>query len=419
VAYHLKRACPDLDIVLIEARFIASGASGRSTGMVGPGIGGTLVALRRRFGDKIAAQMYQATVDAVELFIHVIQKETLECDLEVTGQLRVAMTHRQAEALRREAETFDAFGLEAIYYDEGGVSDLINTAWYRGALRYPRAANINPALLCQELKRILLTNGVRIHEHTRVKALKSGKPVELVLEQGTLHTDHVVVATDGYAGQLGLLAGRVVPIHTHVIMTETLSPSVLEAIGWRGREAIIDCRNYFNYYRLTPDNRIVFGGGPALYRADKNNRWAGAVDCAEPSVWVRIERELLGLFPALRGVRIDRCWSGTVGFTLDNLPVVGELPRLTGVMFSGGWCGHGLALAMASGAIIADKITGAQHKWSLPWFRGSAPRLPPDPWRNTGLAAYLALLDRVDRLGNRIESIRNYLANCSSRLLSR
>jgi gamma-glutamylputrescine oxidase len=412
-AYHLRRARPDLDVALLEARFVGSGASGRSTGMVGPGVGGTLATLRRRFGDVMATAMYRATVGAVNLLIRLVNEEELDCDMEISGQLKVAMTRRQAHLLQREAEAFDALGLEAMYYDARRVSDLILTASYQGALRYPRAANINPARLCQELKRVLLRDGVRIHENTPVKALNPGKPVELILEQGALHADQVIVATDGYTGHIGLLAGRIVPLHTHVIMTEPLSQSALDALGWRGREAIIDCRTFFNYYRLTPDNRVLFGGAPALYRADKRARWAGAVDCVEPSAWDRLERELMAVFPVLRRVHIDQRWAGTIGCTLDNLPVVGNPLGLANVLFTGGWCGHGLALAMATGEVIADKAIGASRRTAavLPWFRGNAPMLPPDPWRSAALDVYLALLDRVDRLGNRIERTRTYFLN--------
>lgn len=389
-AYHLVRARPGLDLVLVEAGRVGGGASGRSTGMVGPGVGGSIVALRRRFGDALAARMFRASLDAVRATIRIIREERLACDLEIAAQLRVALTARQAARLGAEAAAYADLGFDVPALDACTLVQTIGTAAYRGGLRFECAALVNPLALAAGLARLLERRGVRIYEGTPALAVRPGAPARVETPRGTLAAGRVVVATDAYSGHLRVLAGRVVPLHTHAILTEPLPP----AARWPGREAVVDARNFFSYYRLTPEGRILMGGGRAIYRA-------GAAEAARPREWARLERELRRLFPALAGVRIERRWAGPLGFTLDGLPVVGALARAPGVLYAGGWCGHGIALSFAAGARIADLILAPESARAaprLPWHRGRAPLLPPEPLRGLGVGAALIALDLADRL---------------------
>jgi glycine/D-amino acid oxidase-like deaminating enzyme len=342
--------------------------------------------------------MFRASEDAVSRVVALVEDEGLSCDLEETGQLQLATTEEQARALLEDARSFEALGFPVPFLDQGAVSQALATDFYRGGIRFERAGLLDPAKLCRELKRVLLARGVRIHEHTRVESVIPGKPARIELERGSLEADQVVLATDAFSARLGFLRGRVVPLHTHVILTEPLPGSMRAALGWERREGIVDARNFFSYYRLTKDDRILMGGGRPIYRAARGDLVAGATAAAREAIWDELERELATIFPVLDGVRVERRWSGAMGFTLDRLPVLGELAEAQGVLHAGGWCGHGVALATASGATIADlvarRVTG---RTLLPWIRGSAPWLPPDPLRALGLGAYLHWLSFKDR----------------------
>ena len=235
---------------------------------------------------------------------------------------------------------------------------------------------LNPLRLCRELKRVLLARGVRVHERTPVTGVTPGPMPRLNLPGGTLAAAQVVLATDAYTPQLGLLKGQLIPIQTHIIQTERLTPVQLGRLNWPGRTPFFEASNLFNYYRLTADDRI--GGGRPLYQAAAGDRQR-ARPMSPTRRCGRTRRTVFRRrFPALADVGIARQWAGTVGMTLDNLPLIGELAEAPGIFFAGGWNGHGVALATSSGATIADLVgrAGARRGRSS---RGSAGGLRASP----------------------------------------
>jgi gamma-glutamylputrescine oxidase len=405
-AYHLIRARPDMDIVLVESGCVGSGASGRNTGMLGPRVGGSIVDLCRRYGEAEARRVYHTSLQAVHEVKALIASEGIACELEETPQVKAALTERQAVALQAEAQTLERLGIAAPWYDANGMAHIAPVA-YRAGLCYPHSALLNPVLLCRELKRIVMAAGVRVHERTHVRSLTPGHPVTIALGDGTLTARHVVLATNAYTAQLGLLQGQVIPIHTHVIQTERLSDAQLARLNWPRRTPFFEAGNIFNYFRLTRDNRILFGGGRPLYKAAAGDPRSGATDVADPRVWGAQAALFTKRFPALADVSISKRWSGAVGMTFDNLPVVGELTGAPGVFFAGGWNGHGVAMATASGATIAELVLGTgSARLNVPWVRGGAPAVPRDPMRAMGVSVYLTALEVKDRLDGLRERLR-------------
>lgn len=400
-AYYLKKECPTLKIILLEAGQIGCGASGRNTGILGPGIAGTILDLNRRFGSKKAKKMYQATIDAVDTAKKLIQVESLECNLENVAQLRVARTERQAKNLQKQVRMLHKFNFEASYLDKTMMGNVISVP-YQAGLCYPQSCLINPIQFCRELKRVLLSYGVQIYEHSAVRSIHPEQPAKLILEKGTISAQKVVLATNGYTPQLGLYQSEIIPLHTHIILTEPLNDRQLASLGWSGREAISESQNFFNYYRLTPENRLMFGGGRPIYQVDTNNRKNGATDIAEPKIWSKQMDEFRHLFPTLADVRFAQYWSGTMGFTWDMLPIIGFLPNAENILFVGGWNGHGVALGIASGISVVEALTDPVTKSSsLPWVRNRAPKFVRNPWRSLAMFSYLTGLDLLDRLSQK------------------
>jgi gamma-glutamylputrescine oxidase len=413
--YHLIQERPELDIVLLEANRVGSGASGRNTGMLGPRVGRSLVDLCRRYGETDARRLYQATIDAVSQVKALIYAEKIACDLEETPQVKAAVTSQQVDALQAEGRMLEKLGFAGSWYDEDQMA-AISPVRYRAGLCYPDSALLNPVRLCRELKRIVLRRGVRVHEQTRVSGFTRGNPLTLALPGGTLTAAQVLLATDAYTPQLGLLKGQLIPLQTHVIQTERLSVEQLGRLNWPGRTPFFEASHIFNYYRLTPDNRILFGGGRPLYQAATKDRHSGATDLADPRVWEDQAKVFAKRFPALADVAIVKRWAGTVGMTLDHLPVVGELAEAPGILFAGGWNGHGVALATASGATMADFVMRRRSaRMDFPWVRGRAPKVPPDPLRALGLSAYLTGLGLADRLQLLRESLNRRRARTRER----
>ncbi len=399
-AYHLLRRDPGLDVVILETAVVGSGASGRNTGILRPGVGGTVLELCHRFGEEEAARLYRASVDAVDSVLRLIREEGLRCELEERYHVKVAVTSRQARLVAREAETLARFGFPVEYFDARNLASIVPLPGH-AAIGYPQGGQLNPAKLARELKRVVAANGARIFERTRVTAIRPGPTVRLEVPGGAVEAERVVLATNAHTPGLGLLCGQIVPVQSHVSVTAALAPEQVEALRWPSRRSFSDKRHVFDYFRLTSDSRIMFGGGHPAYRPAPGARSAGRTDFAQPSIW-RAQRELFArLFPTLADVPITHQWSGSVGMTLDRLPLIGELAGAPGIVFVGGWSGHGVGLATASGALVADLLSGRPVAEDLPWLRASAPQLPPDPFRVAGLSAYvrgLKLADRVDAL---------------------
>ena len=306
---------------------------------------------------------------------------------------------KQAALLQKEAEMLARLGFSADYHNAERMAALAPIR-SRGGLCYPEAGQLNPALLARaELKRVVIERGVRVYENTPVTSITPGKSVRLELSRGSVVAGRVILATNAHTPHLGLLSGQIIPIQTHVSLTEPLTEAQLATLAWDGRRSLSDKRHIFNYYRLTRDRRIMFGGGRPIYQAAKGKPLAGATDIAEPKCWREQRRVFARLFPSLSDVAIVKQWSGTIGMTLDRFPMIGELSEAPGVLFVGGWSGHGVGLATASGVLVADLLSGP-FSWqtTLPWNRNRAPRIPGDPVRAIGLSAYLTGLQAADRL---------------------
>jgi gamma-glutamylputrescine oxidase len=404
-AYHLMRENPAAEIVLVEAHSVGSGASGRNTGILRPGVGGSYSALCKRVGEIEARKLYAATVQAVDHVMAMIREERLECEFEPSHHTKGAFTMRQAKKLQAEAELLVRNSFDAHYYDAAMMQSIAPIS-YRGGLCCPRGGQLNPARLARELKRVVVERGARVFEHTPVRAIKPGPVIRLETPRGAVVAKQVVLATDVYATKLGLFRGQIIPIQTHVSVSQPLTADERRRLTWDGRRSFSDKRHIFNYYRMTQDNRLMFGGGRPIYRAEKRDRAAGAVDVADANVWRDQRRDFARAFPQLPALCIEKQWAGTIGMTLDELPMFGELAEVPGAYFVGGWSGHGVHLATASGALVADLLGGRVNaKNKLAWNRDRVPRIPGDPVRAAALSMYLGGLQLVDRLETALDRV--------------
>jgi glycine/D-amino acid oxidase-like deaminating enzyme len=407
-ALHLCDRAPGARVLVLEAGGVGAGASGRTTGMLGPGVGQSLAALVGRLGRARAAALYRATLGAVTDARSLIAREGIDCDLVMGGQLVRARTRACRARLAAQARLMRELALPVEVLDDDACARAIRLPPAPGAgddgpaaLRLPVAGTLHPGKLLAGLAAAAERRGVVIHEDARVAALDTtawrGWPVRLELANGARVIAHdVVVAAAGYAPSLGLLRGRVLPVHLQALATAPLAPAAVAELGWERGEGVVEARRVFNYFRLTADGRIVFGGGTPRYR------WGGRLDGGDgggAGVAARadLEAELGRTFPAALGLRVERAWSGVIGYTTDTLPAIGRLRGRPGVVHVGGWSGHGVALSLASGpwvaALVHDRADGAD----LPWFRERPPLVPFEPLRWTAFRATVAAMRALDR----------------------
>ncbi|MBB5912205.1 glycine/D-amino acid oxidase-like deaminating enzyme [Nocardia transvalensis] len=395
-AYYVSAARPDLSVVVLEAESIGAGATGRSTGIVSPGLSIPLPRLRRRVGDGRAIEAFDASQHGVTLLRDLIRAERIDCDARDEPHTLVAVTTGERRRMAAHLAALRALDRTVHWLTPAELVDHAGPGYIAG-FAYDNAMVVDPYQLVVGLAAVLRERGVAIYENSRVRSIdSSGSRPRVVTDQGSVTAGRVLLTVDGYAGDLGPMATSVVALRTHLLATAPLTGDRMAGLGWTGRGGIIDQRNFFNYYRMTADKRLVFGGGPALVPTGDPGRDA----TASARVQGRIDTELIARFPALAGVEIEARWSGLTASSTDRLPVVGPVPGRDGVYYAGAWCGHGFAMSVDAGWRFADMLAGGPRP-RLPWYRSSAQYVPTRFARTQGVRGYLRYLDQLDRSAQR------------------
>lgn len=353
-----------------------------------------------RWGKRGATANYDFSLQAVDYTHALIAQEGIACDVEDNGQIEAALTVAGARRLQRRAELYAELGFDVPYLGRKAMSAVINSNAYCAGLRYTSAFQLNPALLCQGLCERVFALGVALYEESAVCNFDLGRTVRLSVCGHQVEADRVVFATDGYSYQLGLFRNRVIPIRAYACATRPLTGEEKADLGWPGREGIYDARRLFNFFRITQDDRIVFGGG--CYRAVASNYLGRehAEGLAGPAQ--RLASDMHALLPATQGIAITHRWSGILGCTLDDLPLISWLGNSRAALYVGAWNGHGLALATAVGPLIAEMLYSPREMVMVPALQRKTPPAVPGgqyyPRFITIYLAYLSLIDWFERL---------------------
>lgn len=396
-AYELKRAAPDLDVVVLERAVVGHGASGRNGGFLMPLLGWNLCHTVRSLGPSRAAQGYGVMYDAIDHTRAIIQAEGIDCDLEDTGYLLLATCDKRRKHVREEAELGRELGFDYEYLEGDALRAHIDSDAFSAGCFDPRSSVLNPAKLARGLKDAVERRGVRVFERTAVSAIDDGDPVIVTTEPGgTVHARAAVVAVNGYGDALGFLKRRILPVHTYIVLTEPLRDETLAAMGWQRRTSLETARNFIHYFRLTADNRILFGGEDAKLFT------GGRFRDSDPASFDKLEGRLRSFFPALADVGISHRWGGVIGVTLDMFPSFAASGRRDNLFHGTGYSGHGVSLANYAGRILAPAVLqrlgseGPTVAPPLPF--GRLPfKLPPRPLTYAGMQAYRFALHAQDR----------------------
>ena len=392
-AYELRRAAPSLSVAVLEAVEVGYGASGRngSFGMTVVGLGfGVMAALR---GKQFVKESHAYMERAVDRMGEIIQAERLDCDYTRPGFLRVALTEGYIRRLQHDIRLVQSLGITGIDWIEAdAVRARVNSPRYLGAMWEPRLALVNPLKLAREEKRLAQRAGAQLFEGTPVtEVTRVTGGFRLATPHGMVSARKVVFATNAYSHLFAGLRRRQTPAFTYMIATEPLSEERLRAIGWQGREGLEDARNLIHYYRITPDNRLVLGGGPV------GLTYGGRLDAdTDEAAWRHLERHAGWLFPSLKGVRITHRWGGPFSVTADLTPALGYLGGADAV-YSLGCIGHGVSMSHLNGQTIRDLLLERQSDLTAaPFVNRRVIPWPPEPLRMAlalGIRAYLRAED--------------------------
>jgi gamma-glutamylputrescine oxidase len=340
------------DVILMEAHRVGFGASGRNGGQVGTGQRIGQDTLEKMVGIGPARALWGMGQDAVAMVRTLIGKHGMDCGfadgiIHADHRARyVAHSHAYAEKLQTEYgyDKIRALGREEIRH-------LIGTDAYFGGSIDMGAGHIHPLRFAFGLAKAAAAQGVRIFERSRVTEVEQAEPARVRTDQAEITASHVVLGCNGYLGNLeGQVAARVMPINNFIIATEPLSEQAAEALI-RNNHAVADSKFVVNYFRLSDDRRLLFGGTESYgYRFPAD-------------IAAKVRKPMLQIYPQLKDTHIDYAWGGTLGITMNRMP---HFQRLRGnILSAGGYSGHGVAMATFSGAVIADAIAGQAEKFDV------------------------------------------------------
>ena len=381
-ALHLAEA--GLSVVLLEAHRVGFGASGRNGGQLGSGQRRDQQELEAMVGRDSARRFWELGQEAKQLVRDLVSRHGIDCHL--TDGIAWAAT---SEGSARHLDDYAAhmarhydYPLERL--DATGMQALCRAPDYRGGVLDMGAAHLHPLKLALGLARAARDAGVRIFERAQVTGWDEGTPAVVRTETGTVRADHVILASNGYLGRLDDRVGaRVMPINNFVVATEPLGDRAEEVLT---RDvAVCDDRFVVNYFRLSHDKRLIFGGGESYgYRFPDDIR-------------AKVRKPLLQTFPHLEDVKLDYAWGGTLAITRQRLP---HLARVApNVLSASGYSGHGVGNAVQAGRLLAEAVRGSSEGFDTfaalpsPAFPGGA-RL-----RSPLLTLAMSWFSLRDRLG--------------------
>ena len=377
-AYHVKRQDPGADVVVLEARDVGYGASGRNGGFSMTIFGASLTVTHMIHGEGKTREAYSYMVDAVEYLDRLVQEQGLVCDYQRSGFLRVATTPGYERHIQEEMELARRIGLEGVeWWERAQVQDAVHSPLFLGGWWEPRCALVHPAKLTRELKRIAEEAGAAVYENTPVAEVQSVPGgVRVKTPRGQLNASKVVFATNAWTHLFPWTRSVQVPAWTYMVATEPLTPEQWRAIGWEQRMGIEDARNLIHYFRPSPDGRLLMGGGPVILGFGRN-----MLRDRNPTVAAHLEGFIKALFPQLKEVRIAYHWGGPFSATLDLVPALGYVQDQRGI-YNAGCIGHGVSLMPSNGRILADLVLERQSALTELWFvnRRIWP-WPPEPFR--------------------------------------
>jgi glycine/D-amino acid oxidase-like deaminating enzyme len=390
-----KRERPDRDVVLLEAERAGWGASGRNGGFVDASLTHGLPNGAARFPRELDALEAAGRTNLTELKADLAEL-AIDAAWEEPGLLSVATRPHELAGLDEEAALLRRYGWDAEVLDRDALRAQVDSPTYLGAvLQRTGAGLVDPGALALGLRGAATRLGVRIHERTPVARAAPGR---LTTPGGTVRAPRILLATGAYTPLTRSIRRLIAPVYDYVLVTEPLSASQREALGWRQRQGIADRGNQFHYYRLTPDGRVLFGGYDAIYHF--GNRVSPRLDHRSAS-FALLYDHLLATFPALEGITITHAWGGPIDTCSRFCVTFGRALGGTAV-YAVGYTGLGVAATRFGARTALDLLDGADtERTRLGLVRSRPLPFPPEPARWAVIQATRIALARADERGGR------------------
>lgn len=384
-AIHLRKL--GFDVTLLEANRVGWGASGRNGGHVGTGQRSDQGSLEKLIGDSAAQDLWRMGLDAVDLVCDLVNEFKIDCELGV-GNLHLASKASHAAELREEVEHlathYDYEQTRYLTVEE--VAERTSAQGCHGGTLDMGARHLHPMKYALGLARAADSIGAQIFEQSRVLTYSDGNIMRVVTEDGVVHSRFVVLACNGYLEKLEpRIASNIMPINNFMIATAPLAADLCQRIN-RDRTSISDSLFVINYWKLSDDNRLIFGGGENYTRRFPKD------------IKHFVRPYMLNIYPELAEAKIEFGWGGTLGITMNRMPDFGRLGKRT--FYAQGFSGHGVPTATKAGQLIAAAIYGDTSDFDImaavPTHRFPGGTLLRWPGLVAGMLFY-SLLDKLGR----------------------
>ena len=371
-----KLARAGVKVAVLEASHVGAGGSGRNGGHLNNGIAHGYADAVAHLGSERARALYQAYDRSIDMIAEVIEEEGIACDFRRAGKLKLASKPGHVAGLRAGQELLAReVDPETRWLSKGELTDEIGSDAFHGAVLFEKSAMMHMGRYLHGLADAARRHGACIWEHAPVTGRsRSGTGWTLDTPRGQIQAERVIAATGAYTAQvpgapLGYFRRRMIPMASFIIATRPLTPAEVAAT-MPGNRTCVTSRIIGNYFRLSPDNRLIFGG-----RA----RFSAVSDQRSDAKSGRILHvAMTEMFPHLAEVQIDYCWGGLVGMTRDRFPRAGQAD---GMIYGMGYSGHGAQLSTLLGQVLADQAMGHTDTNPLEGMDWPAvPALNGKPW---------------------------------------
>lgn len=397
-----KERDPSRDVVLLESHEVGSAASGRNGGFMDSSLTHGIANAQSRFPNEVATLERLGLTNLNEIEA-AISRYGIDCDFERNGVIDIASTRHAAsylDELHEDYEQLVELGYRVEWLEAEALRREVDSPIFTGGLwRRDTSALVDPARLAWGLKQAAESLGVRIFEDTRVTGLdeRSGT-VTVDTPLATVTARRVALGTNAFRPLLRKMRRYVAPVYDYCLTTEPLTAEQLESIRWKNRQGLSDISNQFHYYRLTADNRILWGGYDAVYF------FGGKMNTeleSRPETWAKLSMHFFETFPQLEGIRFSHAWGGAID-TCSRFSVFWDTALRGTTAYAIGYTGLGTASSRFGASVMLDLLDGVDSEATRTRFVRSRPTpFPPEPFRFLGIQATRWSLHREDRTGRR------------------
>jgi glycine/D-amino acid oxidase-like deaminating enzyme len=354
-------------VAVFEAETFGWGASSRNGGMVLTGMKLPVPTLIKRYGREAVRKMYAASLDSIDGVEQIVREENIDCNFSRCGHLEVACKQAHFDGYEESAALIKLeFNHELRIIPKSELRGEIGSNIYYGGMADETSAGLNPARYVAGLALAAQRASACLYDRTRVISIEletnnATRNFRVHTSKGAITAREVILASGAYTTDAApALRKKIIPIGSYIIATEVLPSDLARELSPRNR-MIYDSKHFLYYYRLTPDNRMLFGGRAAFFpETEETVRHSAEI----------LRRGMIGVYPQLREAKVEFVWGGTLDFTLDVMPHAG---KIDGMYFAAGFAGHGVAAATWFGAKLAGLICGDPH--DIPFdgipFRGA------------------------------------------------